>query len=171
LWLSFSDRLQDLLEDFRLVTELDRDHYATQVLAREARGDQEVASLSMLKLLGCEAVQSAADGTSPVDVRVGLVENGDTFRLAFEGMAADPRASATTVTVAAIEGVDETKPNVTYTLLMGGAPVMPDQVARPSTRTERGRSPQPPSVPCSPFTAVATCRRLLTTSPPTTLGR
>ena len=74
LWLSFSDRLQDLLEDFRPVTELDRDHYATlvmdaqalrllgsQALAREARGDQDVASLSVLKLLGSEAVQNAAE--------------------------------------------------------------------------------------------------------------
>ncbi|MGW4477690.1 acyl-CoA dehydrogenase family protein [Rhodococcus triatomae] len=74
LWLSFSDRLQDLLEDFRPVTELDRDHYATLVmdaqalrllgsraLAREARGEQDVASLSVLKLLGSEAVQNAAE--------------------------------------------------------------------------------------------------------------
>ncbi|MGW4477688.1 hypothetical protein [Rhodococcus triatomae] len=67
------------------------------------------------------------NGTTPVDVRVGLVENGDTFRPALEGMAADPRASATTVTVAAVEGVDDTTADVTYTLLMGGNPVMPDQ--------------------------------------------
>ncbi|MGW0040167.1 acyl-CoA dehydrogenase family protein [Rhodococcus sp. NPDC003348] len=74
LWLSFADRLEDLIEDFRPVTELDRDHYATlvmdaqalrllgsQALAREARGNQDVAALSVLKLLGSEAVQSAAE--------------------------------------------------------------------------------------------------------------
>ena len=74
LWLSFADRLQELLEDFRPKTALHRDRYATlamdnqalrllgsAALAREARGEQDVASLSVLKLLGSEAVQSAAD--------------------------------------------------------------------------------------------------------------
>lgn len=74
LWLSFADRLQELLEDFRPRTVLDRDSYATlamdnqalrllgsAALAREARGEQDVASLSVLKLLGSEAVQRAAD--------------------------------------------------------------------------------------------------------------
>lgn len=83
----------------------------------DAAGKQEIT----------DAYVTFFNGTSPVDVRVGLVENGDTFRPALEGMAADPRASATTVTVAAVEGVDETNANVTYTLLMGGTPVMPDQ--------------------------------------------
>ncbi|MFI2557053.1 acyl-CoA dehydrogenase family protein [Nocardia farcinica] len=74
LWLSFAERLEDLLEDFRPVTELDHDHYATlamdaqalrllgsAALAREARGEQDVPALSVLKLLGSEAVQSAAE--------------------------------------------------------------------------------------------------------------
>ncbi|MFZ2177552.1 MAG: acyl-CoA dehydrogenase family protein, partial [Rhodococcus sp. (in: high G+C Gram-positive bacteria)] len=74
LWLSFADRLQDLVEDFRPVTVLDRDRYATLAmdlqalrllgsgaLARAARGDQDVAALSVLKLLGSEGVQKASE--------------------------------------------------------------------------------------------------------------
>ncbi|WP_067693680.1 acyl-CoA dehydrogenase family protein [Nocardia jejuensis] len=74
LWLSFADRLEDLVADSRPRTELDRDRYATLVmdlqalrllgsaaLAREARGQQDVPALSVLKLLGSEAVQSASE--------------------------------------------------------------------------------------------------------------
>jgi alkylation response protein AidB-like acyl-CoA dehydrogenase len=74
LWLSFADRLEDLVRDFRPVGALDRDRYATLVmdahalrllgsaaLARAVRGDQDVAALSVLKLLGSEAVQTAAE--------------------------------------------------------------------------------------------------------------
>ncbi|MFD0364692.1 acyl-CoA dehydrogenase family protein [Nocardia sp. GCM10030253] len=74
LWLSFADRLEDLVADSRPRTELDRDRYATLVmdlqalrllgsaaLGREARGQQDVPALSVLKLLGSEAVQSASE--------------------------------------------------------------------------------------------------------------
>ncbi|WP_433525937.1 acyl-CoA dehydrogenase family protein [Nocardia pseudovaccinii] len=74
LWLSFADRLQELIEDFHPRTVLDRDRYATLVmdaqalrllgsaaLAREARGQQDVAALSVLKLLGSEAVQNGSE--------------------------------------------------------------------------------------------------------------
>jgi alkylation response protein AidB-like acyl-CoA dehydrogenase len=74
LWLSFADRLQDLVEDFHPRTVLDRDRYATLVmdhqalkllgsaaLVRESRGAQDVPALSVLKLLGSEAVQTAAE--------------------------------------------------------------------------------------------------------------
>ncbi|WP_327116790.1 acyl-CoA dehydrogenase family protein [Nocardia sp. NBC_01730] len=74
LWLSFADRLQELVEDFHPVTVLDRDCYATLVmdiealrllgsaaLARAARGDQDVAALSVLKVFGSEAVQTASE--------------------------------------------------------------------------------------------------------------
>ncbi|GAB89693.1 acyl-CoA dehydrogenase family protein [Gordonia rhizosphera] len=72
LWLSFAERLEALLRDFRPTTVLDRDRYATLVmdstalrllgsraLARESRGEQDVPALSVLKLMGSEAVQSA----------------------------------------------------------------------------------------------------------------
>jgi alkylation response protein AidB-like acyl-CoA dehydrogenase len=74
LWLSYADRLQELVEDFSPRTALDRDRYATlvmdnqalrllgsQALARAARGDDDVAAMSVLKLFGSEASQMASE--------------------------------------------------------------------------------------------------------------
>lgn len=74
MWLGFADRLDNLLADFRPRTSLDRDHYATLVmdhqalrllgsvaLARAARGEEDVAAISVLKLLGSEAERSASE--------------------------------------------------------------------------------------------------------------
>jgi alkylation response protein AidB-like acyl-CoA dehydrogenase len=74
LWLSYADRLQELVEDFRPQTVLDRDRYATLItdnqalrllgsiaLARAAHGEEDVAGLSVLKLFGSEASQSATE--------------------------------------------------------------------------------------------------------------
>ncbi|KUI01672.1 acyl-CoA dehydrogenase family protein [Mycobacterium sp. IS-3022] len=74
LWLSYADRLQELVEDFRPSSTLDRDRYAGLVmdnqalrllgsvaLARAARGDEDVPALSVLKLLGSEASQAATE--------------------------------------------------------------------------------------------------------------
>lgn len=74
LWMSFADRLRDLIHDFRPVGELNRDRFATLLmdnqalrllgsvaLAQAARGEQDVPALSVLKLLGSEAVQTAAE--------------------------------------------------------------------------------------------------------------
>ncbi len=83
LWLSYADRLQELVEDFAHArstegsswrTQVDRDRYATLVmdnqalrllgssaLARAARGDEDAAALSVLKLFGSEASQSATE--------------------------------------------------------------------------------------------------------------
>jgi alkylation response protein AidB-like acyl-CoA dehydrogenase len=74
LWMSFADKLRDLVQDIRPITALDRDHYATLVmddqalrllgsaaLARASRGDVDVAALSVLKVLGSEASQTAAE--------------------------------------------------------------------------------------------------------------
>jgi alkylation response protein AidB-like acyl-CoA dehydrogenase len=83
LWLSYADRLQELVDDFHPRTALDRDRYAGLVmdnqalrllgstaLARAARGEEDVASLSVLKLLGSEASQAATEyalGAAGVD--------------------------------------------------------------------------------------------------------
>lgn len=67
------------------------------------------------------------NGTTPAATRASLVENGDVFLPTLEGMAADPQSMATTATV---EGVTTSEPNnaaVKWTLLMNGAPVLPDQ--------------------------------------------
>ena len=74
LWLSYADRLQELVEDYPCRTALDRDRYATLVmdnqalrllgsmaLARAARGDEDAGALSVLKLFGSEASQTASE--------------------------------------------------------------------------------------------------------------
>src|SRR5262245_55443126 len=83
LWLSYADRLQELVEDLRPRSALDRDRFATLVmdnqalrllgsiaLARAARGDEDAAALSVLKLFGSEASQSTSEyalGAAEVD--------------------------------------------------------------------------------------------------------
>jgi alkylation response protein AidB-like acyl-CoA dehydrogenase len=74
LWMSYADRLRDMLEDFSPTTAMDRDHYATlamdnealrllgsAALARAARGEEDVPGMAVLKLLGAEAGQSASE--------------------------------------------------------------------------------------------------------------
>ena len=73
MWLGFADRLDNLIADFHPTTELERDLYATTImdkqalrllgsvaLARAARGEDDVAAISVLKLLGSEAELSAS---------------------------------------------------------------------------------------------------------------
>ncbi len=72
LWLSYADWLEQLITDFKPATVIERDQYATLLmdaqalrlmgsvaLAKEARGEQDVAALSVLKLFGSEAFQTA----------------------------------------------------------------------------------------------------------------
>lgn len=66
------------------------------------------------------------NGTTPPATRAGLVENGDAFLPALEGMAADPQATATSATVEGVTASDGVAA-VSWTLLMNGAPVLPDQ--------------------------------------------
>lgn len=74
LWLGYADRLRELIVDYRPSDPLQRDHYATLLmdsealrllgsaaLARADRGEEDVAGLSVLKLLGSEAVQTASE--------------------------------------------------------------------------------------------------------------
>jgi alkylation response protein AidB-like acyl-CoA dehydrogenase len=91
LWLSFADRLEDLVVDFVPRTVIDRDRYATLVmdlqalrllgsaaLARESRGEQDVAALSVLKLLGSEAIQRSAEHALDAASAEGLVHPAST---------------------------------------------------------------------------------------------
>lgn len=86
LWLGFADRLQDLIEDFRPTGPLDRDRYATMLmdakalnllgsaaLSRAAGGTEDVAALSVLKVLGAEAVQSASEAALDTAGPSGLI--------------------------------------------------------------------------------------------------
>ena len=74
LWLGYADRLRELLADFHPSGLRERDHYAalamdfealrllgSAAIARADRGDEDVPSLSVLKLLGSEAVQTASE--------------------------------------------------------------------------------------------------------------
>lgn len=74
LWLSYADRLEELVEDWRPTSACERDQYATLVmdnqalrllgsvaLARATRGDEDPSAMSVLKLLGSEASQMATE--------------------------------------------------------------------------------------------------------------
>jgi alkylation response protein AidB-like acyl-CoA dehydrogenase len=89
LWLSYADRLQELVEDFRPSTVADRDRYATLVmdnqalrllgsvaLSRAARGEEDVAALSVLKLFGSEASQTASEHALSASGADGLAHPG-----------------------------------------------------------------------------------------------
>ena len=83
LWMGYANQLHLMTADFEPFGELERDRYATLVmdyealrllgsvtLARAARGEDDVAGQSVLKLLGSEAVQTATEqvlGASRVD--------------------------------------------------------------------------------------------------------
>ncbi|MEE2060817.1 hypothetical protein [Rhodococcus artemisiae] len=67
------------------------------------------------------------NGTTPPETRAGLVENGDAFLPALEGMVADPQATATTATVEGVTSAGDDAAVVSWTLLMNDAPVLPDQ--------------------------------------------
>ena len=86
LWMGYADQLQELTIDFTPSGVLERDRYATLVmdsealrllgsaaLSRAARGEEDVASLSVLKLLGSEAVQHATEHALSANGSGGLV--------------------------------------------------------------------------------------------------
>ena len=77
MWLGFADRLDNMIADFHPSTEVERDQYASTImdkqalrllgsvaLARAARGEDDVAAISVLKLLGFRG-RAAWDGTCP----------------------------------------------------------------------------------------------------------
>jgi alkylation response protein AidB-like acyl-CoA dehydrogenase len=72
MWMAFANRLEQLLEDFQPVGEVERDRYATIVmdyqalrllgsaaLGQAARGERDIPGISVLKLFGSEAEQNA----------------------------------------------------------------------------------------------------------------
>jgi len=73
MWLGFADRIANMISDFAPATPLERDQYATIVmdyqalramgsisLAKAARGEVDVAAVSVLKLFGSEAEMNAS---------------------------------------------------------------------------------------------------------------
>ncbi|MEV0248142.1 hypothetical protein AB0H76_16225 [Nocardia sp. NPDC050712] len=67
------------------------------------------------------------NGQTPAATRAGLVEKGSAFQQALEGMALNPQATGTSVTVAEVKFGDSSHADVKYTLLLNGNPVLPDQ--------------------------------------------
>lgn len=72
MWMSFANRLNQLLEDFRPVGAVNRDRYASiamdyqalrllgsKALGQAARGERDIPAVSVLKVLGSEAEQNA----------------------------------------------------------------------------------------------------------------
>ena len=91
LWLSYADRLQEFVDDWKPAGPLDRDAYATLVmdlwslrllgsaeLGRAARGIDDPSSMSVLKLLGSEAIQAAAHAALETAGSEGLCDPGQT---------------------------------------------------------------------------------------------
>ncbi|WP_067855237.1 acyl-CoA dehydrogenase family protein [Nocardia shimofusensis] len=93
LWTNFASRLDGLLADFHPVTPLEESRYATltmdahalrllgsQALAKAARGEEAGPGLSVLKLLGSEAVQAGAEHALAAAGTGGLDHPGVTAR-------------------------------------------------------------------------------------------
>ncbi|OBH12383.1 acyl-CoA dehydrogenase family protein [Mycobacterium sp. E3247] len=91
LWMGYVDLLHELSIDFRPSGPLERDRYASLVmdayalwllgstaLSRAARGDEDVAAQSVLKLLGSEALQRASEDALNAADAEGLVHRAVT---------------------------------------------------------------------------------------------
>jgi alkylation response protein AidB-like acyl-CoA dehydrogenase len=89
MWLGFADRMENVIADWRPATELERDQYATLImdkqalrllgslaLASAARGEDDVAAISVLKLLGSEAEQSGTEHALTAAGADGLIHPG-----------------------------------------------------------------------------------------------
>ncbi|OBH73494.1 acyl-CoA dehydrogenase [Mycobacterium intracellulare] len=91
MWLGFADRLENMIDDFQPSTDVERDQYATTImdrqalrllgsaaLARTARGEDDVAAISVLKLLGSEAELRGMELALTSAGADGLVQPGQT---------------------------------------------------------------------------------------------
>jgi alkylation response protein AidB-like acyl-CoA dehydrogenase len=89
MWLGFADRIANSIADFRPSTPLERDHLATTImdyqalrllgsvgLAKAARGEVDVASVSIPKLFGAEAEMHASQHALEAAGPEGLVHPG-----------------------------------------------------------------------------------------------
>ncbi|MGN2639952.1 hypothetical protein ACTD5D_28055 [Nocardia takedensis] len=69
------------------------------------------------------------DGSLPAEQRAAVVQNSDAFLPVLKAQAAAGN-SGTTVTVAGVKTTGANSADVSYTLLMGGNPVLPDQTGQ-----------------------------------------
>lgn len=91
MWLGFADRIDNMIADFHPSTEVERDQYASTTmdrqalrllgsaaLARASRGEDDVAAISVLKLLGSEAELRGMDLALTSAGPDGLIHPGQT---------------------------------------------------------------------------------------------
>ena len=91
MWLGFADRLDNMIADFHPGTDVERDEYASTImdkqalrllgsvaLARASRGEDDVAAISVLKLLGSEAELRGMDLALTSAGAGGLIHPGQT---------------------------------------------------------------------------------------------
>ncbi|MFI6571843.1 hypothetical protein [Nocardia fluminea] len=70
------------------------------------------------------------DGKAAADQKVAVVEKGAAFTPLLQAQAANPQAQTTSVTVGGVKLIDADNADVTYSLLMNGTPVLPDQTGQ-----------------------------------------
>jgi hypothetical protein len=67
------------------------------------------------------------DGATPADRKIELLQNGEQFADVIEARAESPLSQSTTAKVSAVTVTSDTEATVTYSILMGGQAVLPDQ--------------------------------------------
>jgi hypothetical protein len=70
------------------------------------------------------------DGTKPVADKAGLLENGQQYTKELEAQAASPMGKMASVVVDAVTVTSATAADVTYTILVGGTPALPNQAGK-----------------------------------------
>ncbi|AKK28849.1 acyl-CoA dehydrogenase family protein [Mycobacterium sp. EPa45] len=91
MWLGFADRIANMIGDFEPRTPLEKDQYASMImdyqalrlmgssgLAKAARGETDVASVSVVKLFGSEAELRASEYALTASGSAGLVHPSST---------------------------------------------------------------------------------------------
>ena len=70
------------------------------------------------------------DGSLPVQDKVGLLENGQQYQQQLDAQAAGPLAKVATASVSGITVTSASTATVTYSILVGGQPALPNQTGQ-----------------------------------------
>ncbi len=70
------------------------------------------------------------DGTVPAQDKTGLLENGQQYQKQLEANAASPLAKSSAASVSSVSITSPTTATVTYSILIGGQPALPDQTGQ-----------------------------------------
>jgi hypothetical protein len=77
-----------------------------------------------------EAYTTFFDPKTAADKRANLLERGPQFTPAIQAQASNPMSGSTSVTVSDVKVTDPSHAAVTYTVLMNGSPVLPNQAGQ-----------------------------------------